>query len=115
MKYAKYIGTSDARVITTEQWKAAGVDQPTLAWNASNGHTVSTDLIGESAREVLSKDPSIVFTDEAPTEDDMRDAKIEAAINRLRARQAGETVLSASDAIPATIDDAAGPGKHAVE
>lgn len=101
-KYAKYVGSADIRHMGREQWEAAGItDQEDLTFNASNGFTIPLDRVTEPARAVLERDPSVIMTDEAPTEDDIRDARIEAAKSRLRARQEGLDVLHAQDAIPA--------------
>lgn len=103
-KYAKYVGSGDVRRMTKAQWAAAGVvDQDTLSWTASNGYTVALDQVSEGARVVLSKDPGIIFTDEEPTPEEIRNAGVEAARSRLIARQAGETVLSATDPIPVSV------------
>jgi len=100
-KYAKYIGSADTRHMGKEEWATAGIEQEDLTFTASNGYTIPLDRVTEPAREVLKRDPSIILTDEAPTEDDITDARIEAAKGRLRARQEGLRVLHAQDAIPA--------------
>lgn len=100
-KYAKYIGSADVRFMGRADWKRNGIDQADIVFSAENGMTVPIEDISEQARAILEKDPTIVFTDEAPTEADMQNAKVAAAANRLMARQAGEHVLHAQDPIPA--------------
>ena len=55
--HVKYVGTSDIRRISKQDWKAAKVDDhETLEWNAENEFTVPLENISPAALEILKKD-----------------------------------------------------------
>lgn len=98
--YARYVGGATTRRITQRDWKAKGIEQPTLAWTAANGYSVLRDDISDAAWEVLRLDPGIVLTEDEPTTQVITNAKVDAAKARLLARAAGAEVLHAQDEIP---------------
>jgi len=55
--YIKYFGTADVRVITAEEWKAAGVeDMETIVWHAGNAYMVSRDKFTDDAWPFIKAD-----------------------------------------------------------
>ena len=100
--YAKYVGTADTRIMSGADWRAAGIDkQDTVVWNASNGHTLARDRFSDDAWAALALDPHIVFTGERPDASEVAQAEMNAARNRLMARQSGAVVMHAQDPVPA--------------
>jgi hypothetical protein len=99
-EYARYVGGATTRRITQRDWKQRGIEQPTLSWNAANGHSIARDDISDAAWEVLRLDPGIILTDKEPTTAVISDAKVDAAKARLMARAAGAEVLHAQDPVP---------------
>jgi hypothetical protein len=75
-----YTGSSTRRLVTREQWKAAGVDgQATVEWSAANDFEVPRDKLNEDALKVLAKDKAFKIPNVEPTPDavdvDTQDAK----------------------------------------
>lgn len=103
-EFARYVGTATVRRMLDRDWKAAGIeDQKTIEFSPRNGYAVARDQFTDAAWEALASDPGIIFTGERPDPDATHNARVEAAKNRLRARQAGHDVLHAQDEIPGTV------------
>lgn len=101
VEYAKYVGTSDVRLMRDTDWRAAGIqDQATVMWEQRNGYTVPRSAFSDEAWATLGNDPGIVFTGERPDVQETTDAAIEAARRRLLARNQGLEVLHTQDEIP---------------
>jgi len=100
MQYVKYVGLADVRVMAKEDWEKSDVmGQGTVVFSAANGYTLPESQFTEQALATLALDPSIVFTGERPSADERQNAAIEAAKNRLLARQSGVVVLHKQDEI----------------
>lgn len=53
----EYVGTSDVRTISADEWKLAGVeDQKSTAWDARNKHKVVASEFSKEALAVLAED-----------------------------------------------------------
>jgi hypothetical protein len=51
----KYIGTSDVRSISSDDWKRLGIEQDDVTWSASNDFMVPAASLHESALALLSE------------------------------------------------------------
>lgn len=85
--YVKYIGLSQVRMITADQWRDAGLDGETVKWDFTNAFMVPADkFTDEQLRVAIHPDTSLVVvgTDEEPRrlEHDMTPAQ--AATPRIR-------------------------------
>lgn len=65
MRYVKYIGLSQMRVLTAADWRRAGLTGDTVVWNAFNGFAVPLDQFNEDQiRKAFEPDPNFVITGE---------------------------------------------------
>jgi hypothetical protein len=61
-RVVKYVGSATRRIITAEQWGAAGVqNQPGVEWNRANGYEISGDDLSQAALKVLDADGKFKF------------------------------------------------------
>jgi hypothetical protein len=107
-QYAKYIGTAGRRHMPFRDWAKLGIEQKTLSWTPTNGYTVPRSDICDEAWLIIQNDPGMVVIGDARDAEAIRAASIQAAVNRLRSRQAGQDVLHAGTALPVDVDAPAG-------
>jgi len=56
-KRIRYVGTSDVRVISTEDWDSAGIEgQPTVSWETLNDFRIEASLLSPEAVAYLEGD-----------------------------------------------------------
>ena len=69
--YVKYVGLSDNRGITREDFAQFGIDHDSIWWHAGNRWQVPLDKISDAAYQVaIERDPELILVEEANSESD---------------------------------------------
>jgi hypothetical protein len=111
--WVKYVGTSGARVISSADWRRAGLEEEKgVSWDRRNGWTVDISELSDKAQELILQDDELIQVSDALAEQEQEEARRMPRDQRVRQRDQRVRIEEHGQAPP---DSEAAAGKATVQ